>query len=132
MAHYLLDTNQASSLLRRTPLIRERVKRAPSGELSLGRPTVGELWFMIFNSNRIDENRIELEVFLRGFTVVEFDAGAAIEFGRIRAEGRRTGHAISGVDAQLAAISRTNGMTLLTDDQDFSGVAGLKMENWIR
>ncbi|MGB7159634.1 MAG: type II toxin-antitoxin system VapC family toxin [Tepidisphaeraceae bacterium] len=132
MTHYLLDTNHASSLLRRIPEIRERVGRVQAEELSLSRPTIGELWFMIFNSGRVDANRSELETFLHDFTIIEFDAPAAIEFGRIRAEARRSGRAIAGIDAQIAAIARLNGFTLLTDDGDFSGVNGLRIENWLR
>jgi tRNA(fMet)-specific endonuclease VapC len=85
---------------------------------------------MVFNSARVAENRSRLEDLLRHFVLWEFDAAAAEEFGRIRVDIRGRGRPIPQIDAQIAAIARTNSLVLLTSDAHFAAVAGLRVENW--
>lgn len=132
MTRYLLDTNHASLLLRRISTIADRVARAIDSELLLCRPSVGELWYMIFNSSRVESNQRELETFLRDFRLVEFDAPAAVEFGRIKAEQRRAGRPLPDIDIQIAAVARVNDLTLLTDDAHFASIRDLLTENSLR
>jgi tRNA(fMet)-specific endonuclease VapC len=132
MTRYLLDTNHASLLLRRIPQITDRVRTAVDVELFLCRPSVAELWFMIFKGAKVDANRAELEVFLRDFRHVEFDAAAAVEFGRIKAHVRKIGKPMPDVDIQIAAIARVNNLVLLTDDAHFNSVPGMTLQNWVR
>lgn len=133
MALYLFDTNHASLLYRKNPLIYARFSTLPSTDrVFLCAPSVGELWFMVYNSARVDENVLLMEQFLSAFQHLLLDAQAAREFGRIKSDARRRGRQLAGVDAQIAAIARTKDLTLLTDDQDFQGVSGLRIENWIR
>ena len=84
---------------------------------------------MVYNSARVPENEAKLKTMLSRFRLYEFDLSSAAEFGRVRTEQRRSGRPIPPVDAQIAAISRTNGLTLLTADAHFSAVARLKTEN---
>src|SRR5438552_1426038 len=46
------------------------------------------------------------------------------------AELRRAGRPIPDVDAQIAAIARSNGLTLLSADVHFGFVSGLVVEDW--
>ena len=131
MTRYLLDSNHASLLYREHPQLTQRFA-TESGDFFLCLPSIGELWFMVYNSTRVAENQARLHHFLDAFVHLDFDAHAAVEFGRIKAEARRSGRGIADIDAQIAAIARANGLTLLTDDADFSSVAGLTLDNWLR
>jgi tRNA(fMet)-specific endonuclease VapC len=131
MTRFLIDTNHASLLYRQDARLTQRFKSA-SGEFFLCLPAIGELWFMVYNSARVAENETRLRRFLSTFIRLEFDDDAAIEFGKIRAEARRSGRGIADVDTQIAAIARVHGLILLTDDSDFDSVAGLQMQNWLR
>ena len=86
---------------------------------------------MVFNSARARANRNRLEALLRQFEIWEFDAKAAIEFGRLRVELRASGQPIPIFDVLIGAIARTNNLTLLTADRHFSAVDGLAVENWL-
>jgi tRNA(fMet)-specific endonuclease VapC len=129
---YLLDTNHASGLFRKLPKLRARVKSSTAGTFQLCQPSIGELWFMVFNSSRVEENERDLFRFLGTFDQREYDAAAAIEFGRIKSELRRIGRPIPDVDVQIAAVARAHGLTLLTADAHFALVEGLKIENWLQ
>ena len=129
-AEYLLDTNHFSALWRDQRPTVERLAAAPSAHLSISRPSVGELWFMVFHSARVSLNRRRLKVLLEKFTILEFDASAAIEFGRIKSELIGRGTVLPDVDVQIAAVARSRGLVLLTADAHFSHVDGLVTEDW--
>jgi tRNA(fMet)-specific endonuclease VapC len=129
---YLLDTNHASGLFRKLPGFQTRVGSATEDAFLLCQPSIGELWFMVFNSSRVEENERDLHRFLDAFDHQEYDASAAMEFGRIKSELRRVGRPIPDVDVQIAAVARAKGLTLLTADAHFAFVEGLKMENWLQ
>jgi len=132
MTRYLLDTNHASAVFKRQLDINAHPKRRPDDQFGFSLPSIGELWFMVFNSGRIDRNITRLREVLTDFKAWPFDDDAAIEFGHINVECRRAGRPLAGIDCQIAAIARVNNLTLLTDDKDFTSVQGLNLDNWIR
>jgi tRNA(fMet)-specific endonuclease VapC len=131
-ADYLLDTNHFSALWRDQRPAVDRFAAAPDARLAISRPSVGEFWFMVFHSARVALNRRRLRVLLEKFTVLEFDASAAVEFGRIKSELVRRGTVLPDVDVQIAAVARYRGLVLLTADAHFSHVRGLISEDWSR
>src|SRR4051812_36203913 len=104
-AQYLLDTNHFSAYWNDQQPISGRLANEPTSNIALSLPSVGELWFMIFNSGRVALNRRRLVRLLQPMTLLDFDQSAALEFGRIKAELLRRGTIIPDVDAQIAAIA---------------------------
>jgi tRNA(fMet)-specific endonuclease VapC len=132
MPNYLLDTNHASALLNGDAALTARLALVgPVDDVALSQPTVAELWFMVFNSARVDQNRDRLDRFLLDFTIWEFDSLASMEYGKIRAELRRTGSPIPAMDILIAAIARLNGLVLLTADAHFAKVSRVQTQNWL-
>ena len=128
MSPYLLDTNHASGLFL-NQIAPTRLQNLELPLLSV--PVVSELWFMIFKSQRVQENRAKLERFLSQFSILPYDGAAAIEYGRIRGELSRKGKLIPQIDNQIAAIARIHQLTVLTADGHFLHVEQLKTENWL-
>lgn len=56
MNRYLLDTNHASAIFRSLAPITTRIAAAKDAEFALCRPSVGELWYMVFNSAQVERN----------------------------------------------------------------------------
>lgn len=131
MDRYLLDTNHVSAILKRQPEILSRIGRFPHVEFGIPRPAAGEPWFMVYNSARIAQNTVDMEQVLGAFTPYDFSEAAAREFGRLKADMRRSGRTIPDVDLQIAAIARTYAAVLLTADAHFQHVPGLTVENWL-
>lgn len=131
MTRLLLDTNHASRLFQKVPGISARTASATDVEFLLCRPSIAELWFMVYNSGRIEHNRREMTAFLRRFRKLEFTAMVAKEFGRMKAELRRAGRPVPDVDAQIGATARIHDLTLLTADKHFAHITGLRTENWL-
>lgn len=94
-------------------------------------PSIGELWFMVLNSERVEQNRARLNSLLPQFSIWRFEADEAMEFGRIRVQLRKLGTPIPAVDMMIAAIARANDLVLVTADRHFNVVKGLRVENWL-
>jgi tRNA(fMet)-specific endonuclease VapC len=129
MRRYPLDTNHAGTLLDERAALWAKLQNLDRRECGLCMPCIGELWFMVFNSVRARANRSRLDALLRQFDVWEFDAKAAIEFGKLRAELRAQGRPIPTFDVLIAAIARVNNLVLVTANRHFDGINGLFVEN---
>ena len=132
MSRYLLDTNHAGLLLNESAPLWTRVHGSVDDAFYLCQPSVGELWYMVFNSTRVKENRRQLEALLSAFATLNFDADSAMEFGKIQVELRKKGRPIPAIDSQIAAIAREQDLILLTSDGHFANVDSLRVENWVQ
>ncbi|MCS6919682.1 MAG: type II toxin-antitoxin system VapC family toxin [Fimbriimonadales bacterium] len=132
MTRYLLDTNHVSAFWSQDAQLRARLSQTTDAEYYLCAPSVGELWFMVFNSARVEYNQARLEVLLQQFPVLDFDAAAAEFYGKLWTELRKRGRPIPVIDAQIASIALSRDLVLLTADvRHFAEVDGLTFENWL-
>lgn len=134
MTSYLLDTNHASSLMGGAEPITSRVRHAQAAgdHFGLSITVLGELYFAVYASQRVEWNRRRLQEMLDLYAVWSFDRGDAEMFGHIRAEQKAAGRPIPPLDAQIAAVARARGLVLLTADRHFQFVSGRATENWLR
>lgn len=132
MTRYLLDTNHSSQLFNdeRSP-IWDRLDNLSRKQYGLCWPSIGELWFMVLNSVEVARNQARLNLVLPQFSIWRFEEDEAREFGLLRVELRKKGRPIPAVDMMIAAIARANNLVLVTADQHFDVVGGLKVENWM-
>lgn len=130
--NYLLDTNHASWLMaHREPIFsRMRQAQAAGARFGVSVTVLGELYYAVYASQRRAENLRRLQVLAGALLLWPFDALAAEEFGRIQAEQKAKGRPIPPLDAQIAAVARVNDLTLLTDDQHFTFVDDIAVDNW--
>jgi tRNA(fMet)-specific endonuclease VapC len=65
-------------------------------------------------------------------TIVEFDWDTAEEFGKIQGELRRIGRPTGELDALIAAVARSRGHILVTNNtRHFMNIPTLQLENWL-
>lgn len=130
------DTNVVSELMRvdPSPAVRAWVLAQGHRELRITAITVAEILYAIerLPSGRRKDTLREaaVDVFSR-FTedVLPFDAAAATVYPEIVDQRDRQGTPISGYDAQIAAICRSNDASLATrNEKDFAGV-GVELVN---
>ncbi|HEV8292461.1 MAG TPA: type II toxin-antitoxin system VapC family toxin [Tepidisphaeraceae bacterium] len=132
MTRYLLDTNHSSQLVHheRSP-IWDRLDALSRKQYGLCWPSIGELWFMMLNSAKVERNRARLNSLLPQFSIWRFEDEEAFQFALLRVELRKAGRPIPAVDMMIAAIARANNLVLVTADRHFDLISGLKVENWI-
>jgi tRNA(fMet)-specific endonuclease VapC len=130
---YLLDTNIVSDLVRfRHGRIRERIRSVGEWQVCTSIIVAAE-WR--FGEARRASARLssQIEELFSGLEILPFDAPADLHYGRIRAELQRAGKPIGGNDLLIAAHALALEHTLVTDNtREFSRIAGLSCENWLR
>lgn len=133
MRRYLLDTNTAADWIDKRGAVPDRALEANrlGGRIGIGIPVLAELYYGAENSNSKERNLEALRRALAKLTVWPFDAKAAAEFGRLRAELRRRGRPMQLMDVMIAAIALTLGnCTVVSSDSDLAAIPGLAVENW--
>lgn len=132
---FLLDTNVVSELTKAVPN-RGVAERVQQHELrcAIAAPTLEELEFGI---SRLAQGRRKLMLqrwlaeLIDQFETLPFDAAAAQWLGRERARLADLGQPLSRVDGEIAAVAATRRLVLVTHNTaDFSGIAGLALEDW--
>jgi tRNA(fMet)-specific endonuclease VapC len=133
MTAYLIDTNHATAIMGGSPELNEiLVQRKDSGDtFAISVTILSELYFAAYASTRQESNLANIRRLLTHIPVLPFDTESAEEYGRIRAEQRKKGRPIPGTDAQIAAVARLHGLTVLSADRHFTYVDALSVENWL-
>ncbi len=133
---YMLDTDICSYVIRaRNPRLLETLQaKALSGaEISISAISYAELRLGAERSRRRDRYRLAIRLFCdRLNRIMAWDATAADEYAVLQAELLKIGKPIGGNDAMIAAHALSIGCVLVTNNREhFSGVPGLRIENWI-
>jgi len=129
---YLLDTNTCVYLMKGNAIVLQRYILNKDQGLAISSITAAELYFGVFNSEFPDRNNANLTNFFIGLDILEFDSGAAIEYGRIRAFLRKKGTPIGQMDMLIAAHAKSADLILATSNiSEFESVEGLRSEDWL-
>ncbi len=134
LMNYLLDTNICIYLLKRKrPAVLRQVRAKPPGDIAISAITLAELEYGVTRSHYPDRNRVALLRFLHPFAILDFDARAAFEYGRIRASLESMRKPIGPMDLLLAAQAKSRDLILVTNnEEEFKRVEGLRVENWAK
>ncbi len=129
----MLDTNICIYIIKNRPeSVKERFQEFEIGELCISSISVSELMYGVYKSKYIEKNFMAIESFLMPFDIVDYDYGASIEYGKIRADLEKKGQVIGGMDMQIAAHAKALNMVLVTNNsKEFIRVNGLEIDNWV-
>ena len=130
MIRYMLDTNTVSSLVRRHPIAMQRARDVPIASLCISSITEVELLFGL--ARRPEALRLHAAVreFLRCVDVLPWDERVAEHYAQARASLERQGRTLAPLDLLIASHAGSLGAVLVTNDQAFRLVAGLRLEDW--
>ena len=132
MLKYLLDTNIVIYVIKQRPLQALAVFNQQQGHMAVSAITLAELVHGAEKSSDVARNTIVVEDFVSRLTVLPYDDKVAWHYGNIRAALEKLGQPIGINDLHLAAHARSNGLTLVTNNQrEFERVPGLLLENWV-
>lgn len=128
----MLDTSICIYLMRsNSRKLDARFAALHVGEACVSSITFGELRVGVERSSARASDEAALSALLGDLVVAPFDVEAAVSYGILRAAvpGRQR----NALDRLIAAHAISLGATLVTDNEgDFSGYAGLRLENWVQ
>lgn len=125
---YLLDTNIVIALFAEDPSVRKHMAKA--SEIFIPATVIGELFYGAFKSGRPKANTARIEEFAASNTVLACDIATGREYGQIKNLLHKKGHPIPENDVWIAAIAMEHGLTLVSRDEHFKKIDGLKREAW--
>lgn len=130
MKRYMLDTNTVSHLLRGHPSVSRRVVAVPMAALCISAITEGELLFGL--ARRPEAHRLHAAVreFLKRMDVLPWDAATAERYGTERASLQRLGRTLAPLDLLIATHALAADAVLVSNDQAFSQLTALSLEDW--
>jgi tRNA(fMet)-specific endonuclease VapC len=129
---FLLDTNICILLIRQksTQVLATLTSYAIT-DIGISAITVAELQYGVQRSTKQPQNQQALDQFLLPLTILPFDDGTALQYGRIRAYLEAQGLPIGALDTLIAAQAVQHNLTLVTNNiREFSRVPGLAVEDW--
>lgn len=132
MTAYLLDTNHASPLVTLHHPLRQRVLMAmEAGDtFAINVPVLAETLYGISSTPRGTQNRTVWAQLEPQLTCYEPDAADAREAADLQLRLRRQGRQLATVDALVAVTALRYDLVLLSTDNDFEAVPGLRRETW--
>jgi tRNA(fMet)-specific endonuclease VapC len=128
----MFDTDISSYIMKRSnAAVMLKLQSVEVAEVCVSAITKCELMYGVEVSPQRQRDEAALSAFLRHVQVLDFSAGAALDYAGIRADLKQRGALIGGNDLLIAAHALSLGLTLVTNNTaEFGRVKGLKVENW--
>ena len=133
MKLYMLDTDTCSYIIRERPIsVLERFRKFAMEQICISSVTYAELLYGVARSSSKRINRPIIDDFVRHLDVIDWDTGAAEQYGQIRADLEARGEPVGAMDMMIAAHAKSIKAVLVTNNQKhFARIKGLKVENWV-
>lgn len=130
MKVYMLDTNTVSHLIKGDEVVAAHVVGVPMASLCVSAITEGELLFGLAKRPEAKKLHLVVREFLRRVDVLPWDSNTAEHYGTMRAKMARQGKVLAPLDLLIATHALSVNAVLVTNDQSFSKVANLRVEDW--
>lgn len=130
MTRYMLDTNTVSRLVKQDPSTMQRAKAVPIASLCISAITEGELLFGLAKRPQATRLHAAVRELLRCVDVLPWDERVAEHYAEARASLVAQGKTLAPLDLLIAAHAESLGAVLVTNDQAFRLMAGLRLEDW--
>jgi tRNA(fMet)-specific endonuclease VapC len=128
---YLLDTNTVSYVIKGNfPRVRARLLKVPMAEVGISVVTEAELRFGVARRPEATTLRRVVEEFLLRMEVLPWNSEAARHYARIRANLEKDEEPMGNLDLMIAAHAVAAEVVLVTRDNVFRRVKGLRVEDW--
>ena len=131
---YLLDSNAWIALFRKkSAKLLNQLKQYPATDIVTCPIILAELWYGACkcDPDYRPKNQKLVKDLLAKYASIPMDDAAGIDAAELRADLEAKGQPIGPYDLLIAAIARTNGITLVTHNvSEFSRVPGLNIEDW--
>jgi tRNA(fMet)-specific endonuclease VapC len=127
---YMLDTNMVSYFLCAHEVVVKHVLQQPMQALCISAITEAELLYGLAKRPEATRVHTAVQEFLRRVEALPWDSVAAEHYGVVRADLEKRGRVIAPIDLLIASHALSIDATLVTSDQAFRPVTGLRVEDW--
>jgi len=125
---YLLDTNIVIALFANDPAVVGKIGKRD--EVFVPAVVIGELFYGAKKSGRPEKNSERIERFVSDNVILDCDAETAPLYGKVKNTLRKKGRPIPENDIWIATTAFQHDLILISRDEHFKEVEGLKLERW--
>lgn len=125
---FMLDTNIVIALFAGDADVAASL--AAAEEVFIPAVVIGELFYGARKSGRPEENCRRIEQFAADNVILPCDAETARLYGEAKNSLRKKGHLIPENDIWITATALQHGLILVSRDEHFAEVEGLRAEKW--
>jgi tRNA(fMet)-specific endonuclease VapC len=129
---YMLDSNMVSYFLRAHEVVVNHVLQQPMHALCISAITEAELLCGLAKRPEATRVHATVQEFLRRVEALPWDSVAAEHYGMVRADLEKRWRPVASPDLLIASHALSIGATLVTKDQAFRHVTGLRFEDWTK
>lgn len=130
---YMLDTNICIYMINKKPASYiAKLESLDKGEqLSISSIVLAELQYGVSNSQKKNQNQINLDAFLTKLNIIPYCEQAAFYYGEIRSALQKQGNMIGHYDLLIASHAIAEDATLVTNNaSEFIRVKDLVIDEW--
>ena len=129
---YMLDTNICIYIIKQKPeKVLRHFRNNSIGDIGISSITLAELRFGVEKSRQVQNNRHALEEFILPLEIADFDEGAAVIYGVVRAALEKAGTPVGSMDMLIGAHALSLDLTLVTNNvREFKQIKNLKVVDW--
>ena len=100
--------------------------------LAISAVTEGELRYGLARFPQATRLQLLIKEFLLRVAVLPWDSDSAQQYGLLRAALEREGQPIGNLDMMIGAHALALKLTLITNDDAFDRIRGLRVEDWTK
>ena len=130
MSRYMCDTNTVSHIIKGHKTVGEHLRSVAMERLCISAITEGELQFGCAKKPAAKRLHQLVAAFLSRVSVLPWDPLAASSYGLLRVRQEEMGKSLGPLDMLIAAHALSAKAVLVSNDQAFRFVDGLKLEDW--
>ena len=125
----VLETSFLVDIFRNNPTAVELLEELEKNEtvLQIAAPTIMELWLGACRSRNSEKEKEKINELIKSFLIMPLDTAGAKEAAEIEAELFQEGQMIELEDIMIAGIARSRGEKVVTRDEHFARIKGLKV-----
>ena len=130
----MLDTNICIYIIKRKPqAVVERFLHTEISQIGISSITLSELMYGVSKSSKPEQNQLALMQFMAPLEILPYSDDAAQYYGDLRVHLEKHGTLIGSLDILIAAHALSTACTLITNNEnEFTRVPNLKIENWVK
>ena len=132
MVRYLIDTNICIAWLKGDPMIKEKFLAHSPQQITTSTINLAELFFGVYNSEKIDHNLSNLIDFVTEIEVINLGIESLKRYGQLKSHLREKGKMIDEFDLLISGVCLAHNLILVTNNEKhFRRIKELKIENWL-
>lgn len=124
----ILDTNALSAFVEGVPPVGEILRRESRAAIPV--IVLGEFRYGISGSRHRGAYEKWLDDHLSSFDILDVTDDTAVVYAAVRVALKQAGHPIPANDAWIAALALEHRLPVLTRDEHFDAVRGLRRKTW--